>query len=71
MEEGRWKRGKRREKGSIRYIPNDFFSGLGGRKEKEEKREGHLEKSEEKYWFFVFLYLYIYIYYYLVVFSCI
>lgn len=60
MEEGRWKR-EREERKAVRYKVYSQRSsfGLG-----ERRREGHLEKSEEKYWsFYVSIYLYIiYIY---------
>lgn len=63
---------KRREKGSIRYIPNDLLSASEG----EEKREGReketrtfREVGRKSIGFFVFIYLYIiYIY---ILFSCI
>lgn len=69
LEEERGKRGEERKerKGSIRYISQQSSFGLGGR-----RREGHVEKSEEKvFGFFVFIYFYvIYIFIY-ILFSCI
>lgn len=70
LEEGRWKRGKRREKGNIRYISHRSSFVLGRREEKRrEKREGERtfrEVGRKSIGFFVFIYLYIYI-----LFSCI
>lgn len=57
------KEGKKGEKGSIRYFPTIFFWP------RSEKREGQVEKSEEKV--LVFLYLYIFMFYIYILSSCI
>lgn len=51
------------------YFPPISFSASEGEKRREERREGHFEKSEEKV--LVFLYLYIFMSYIYILFSCI
>lgn len=55
LEDGR--EGKKGEKGSIRYISRRFLF-----RPRREKREGHLEKSEEKVLVFFCIYIFIYFY---------
>lgn len=63
LEEGSEERRERRKRQYKVYSQRSSF-GLGGR-----RREGHLEKWEEKV--LVFLYLYIFMFYIYILFSCI
>lgn len=68
-----WKRGKKGEKGSIRYISQryDLLSASEREGEKEEEERGHLEKSEEKVLVFFCIYIFLCFIYIYILFSCI